>query len=268
MRQEESKNSIKLQQDDEPVNFVIHCNKDVKRLEKFREHMDRAGLSFEVFPCALVNTSVIQQAIDEGYFSRFAQAHGENKMGFMGVALAHMRLLQTIVDLKLPSANIFEDDSVVTNTYAKDRNALIQSLPADAEFVNLNPNLQGGDPVPGADPRLLRMGPGNAPCEHCNYWMGNYYVRGDAAQKVLTHLRNYDPLREIDAVLKDAVIGGAPINAYVYSHNYLSVQCAVDSTKDDRNKQKVLLQASEEKRDLAARCCFGEVEECTHYPDD
>lgn len=255
----------------EPVNFVIHCKQDVMRMDRFHSHMEKAGLSYEIFPCVLINSSVIDEAVHDGYFlGAYGTYHSEHANGFMGVALAHMKLLQHIVDRNIQAANIFEDDEVVTNSYRTDRQKLLQSLPTDAEFVNLDSNMAEGAHVPGVDSRLLRMGPHMAPCEHCNYWMSNYIVRGNGAKTLLTHMRPYSPQRQIDAVLLDAIKAGADINAYVYAHDYLSIQCADTSTKEDRNKLKVLLQTSSipYNQDLAARCCHGGVDECTHYPGD
>lgn len=239
-----------------PANFVINCQEDDKRLQRFKSHMEKAGMEFEVFSCLEPSLEDVQKAVHEGYLSSQAEKRYDHHAGFLGVGLSHMKLLQTIIDRGLPSANIFEDDEVVPKNYKEERNRVLTSLPPEAEFINLNPLRPNGDPVKDADPRVHRLHsglPGNA-----NVWFSNYYVTAAGAKRLLEVLKGFDAgassALEIDWQLADAFTGyhgQAPSNGFFsLTTNALSTHCETQSTKARRNQDSSM-------RDFAAPpVCF------------
>lgn len=230
----------------EPVNFVINCPGDVNRLARFRKHMEKAGLTFEVFPCVKLTHETLNVAIREGYFGPLASRGDLRETGVLGVALAHMKLLHLIISRNIPAANIFEDDEVVFNNYKTDRRQVLASLPGDAEFVNLNPLRPRGDPVPGADPRLLKMNPGIP--RWSSVWLSNYFVSLEGAQKLLGLMKRYDLGPSGDEQIDWHVVGSISsgcsvcrVNAYTFATNTLSMHCENASEKEKLDRKMMSL---------------------------
>mmetsp|Transcript_83336 Transcript_83336/g.147594 ORF Transcript_83336/g.147594 Transcript_83336/m.147594 type:complete len:287 (-) Transcript_83336:144-1004(-) len=225
----------------DPINFVIHCPQDVDRMDRFQRHMQQADLAFKKFPCIHPTLNQIQEAVQEGLLSSNAEHDAVHHSGTLGVGLTHMRLLQEIVNRSLPAANIFEDDEVVPNNYYSERSKILASLPETAEFVNLNALRAEGDPVDGADGRILKMQPGPCRSPMYNVWLSNYYVTAAGARKVLKLMSGFDlgseNQDEIDWRLSEAVAGGQPLEGYVVKTNSLSQHCEQASTKH-KNDEK------------------------------
>jgi hypothetical protein len=230
------------------VNFVINCPEDTNRLARFRKHMDKAGLTFQIFPCVKMTYALLGEAIREGWFGPLARRGDLKFTGALGLALAHMKLWQHIVRRNLTAANIFEDDEVVYDAYASERARVLADLPSDTQFVNLNPSDPRGDPVPGADPLLHKMVKGIPMWS--NIWLSNYYVSRSGAEKLLKMNRRFDlgsyGNEQLDWHVVQLISRGCSIcklNAYSYSTNVLSAHCHTTSVKEiyDRTKMPASL---------------------------
>jgi GR25 family glycosyltransferase involved in LPS biosynthesis len=205
--------------------------------------MTKAGLKFEIFPCVKMTHVVLEKAIHEGWLGQSAEQGDLKSTGVLGVALAHKKLWHHIAMRNLSAANIFEDDEVVYDTYAIDRARVLSDLPSDAEFVNLNPSDPRGDPIPGADPLLHKMGKGIPMWS--NIWLSNYYVSRDGAKKLLAMTRDYAPSltnEQIDWHIVRMISAGCfscRIKAYSYGTNALSAHCHTTSVKETYDRQKM-----------------------------
>lgn len=225
-----------------PINFVIHCPQDHERLDRFKRHMQQANVDFEIFPCIQPTLKQIHEAVQEGLLSSKAENDAVYHEGTLGVGLAHMRLLQEIVNRSIPAANIFEDDEVVPNNYYSQRGKILASLPPAAEFVNFNALRAEGDTVDGADTRVLKMKPGPTRHPMYNVWLSNYYVTAAGARKVLKLMSGFElgseGQDEIDWRLAEAVARGEPLEGYVLKTNSLSQHCELASTKRKNDERE------------------------------
>lgn len=183
----------------------------------------------------------MKEAISEGFFGPLASQGDLRQSGSLGLALAHMKLLQLIVSRNIPAANIFEDDEIVYSTYKNDRRKVLNLLPDNAEFVNLNPHDPRGEPVEGSDGKLFRMTPGIP--RWSNIWLSNYYVSREGSKKLLGMMRHYDlgPSgdEQIDWHVVAVISSGCSvchINGYAYTTNALSMHCENYSIKEEFNK--------------------------------
>merc|ERR1719424_1517516 len=86
----------------EPKNFVINCPGDVNRLARFRKHMDKAGLTFEVFPCVQLTRESLKQAILDGFLGRQAERGDLREAGVLSIAMSHIKLLDLIRERNIP----------------------------------------------------------------------------------------------------------------------------------------------------------------------
>jgi len=227
----------------EPVNIVIHCQEDLWRLQRFQKHMDAEGLKFEVFPCIHLNKTQFEEAVESLYFGPGAFFASGHRSGALAVALAHMKLLQSIVDRGLPAANIFEDDEVPLPGYKIERAKILGSLPSDAEFVQLNALRPWGKYVAGTDERVRKTG--KSANFTVNVWLSNYYVSAAGAKKILPLMRHFDmgpnTALEIDWWLANAISSGCSLckmsSWVVNASNKISAHCQNLSTKEPANKR-------------------------------
>lgn len=240
----------RLKQEDErvsPRNFVISCREDDKRLKRFRRHMETAGLDFEVFPCVEPSLEYIRVAVEEGLLGPLALQHYSHHSGFLGVALAHMKLLQNLSASGVAAANIFEDDEVVHDDYKEKRSQVLATLPADAEFVNMNPLRPAGEMILSKEWQIHHLHPGLP--ANSNVWLSNYYVSSAGARRLLNLLRGFDAgasgPREVDWKLAAAFGHGSPElpggGFFSLTTDVLSKHCQVYSTKDKLNNEKTML---------------------------
>lgn len=244
---------VGLQGPPEPVNIVIHCQEDEWRLKRFQKHMDAEGLKFEIFPCIHLDKKLFEEAVEYQYFGNGARFAVGDKSGVLAVALAHMKVLESIIRRGLPAANIFEDDEVPLPGYRLERAKILGSLPSDAEFVQLNALWPAGEHQPGTDTRVARTG--RSKNLNVNIWLSNYYVSAAGAAKTLRLMRHYDmgpnAVLEIDWWVSNAISAGCSIctmsSWVVHESNQISAHCQNLSTKEPANKRglKLLTESDE-----------------------
>lgn len=139
-------------------NFVINCRKKVKRMSRFRKHMQQNGLNVTVFPCVHANVSEVSQAIDEGLLGPGALValEGTTRKGkprgeLLGKAISHLRLLKHIAGSNYTGVvNIFEDMEVVSAKFAAHRGELLKDLRKTQhgfDMVKLAAKMPGGLPI-------------------------------------------------------------------------------------------------------------------------
>jgi len=252
----------------EPKNFVINCPGDTKRLARFRKHMDRAGLTFEVFPCVQLTRASLKQAILDGFLGRQAERGDLREAGVLSIAMSHIKLLDLIRQRNIPAANIFEDDEIVYDSYLKDRRMVLDHLPHGAEFVNLNPRQPEGEVVEGAGGKLLRMTVGIS--KWSSGWTSNYFVSAAGSHQLFRMMTCFDlgPSGDlqIDAHIVEMISSGCAVchlNAYTYATNVLSMHCENYSEKETKNKQGLgasLVEHHDPNKNVDPRCIADPVE--------
>jgi GR25 family glycosyltransferase involved in LPS biosynthesis len=217
--------------EDEIVNVVINCVKDVERLAQFSSRMKRAGLDFRVFPCFVPDDDHIRAAIDRGLVSPDILLNMNNR-GWVGCGLAHITAIQYVALHNISIANIFEDDEVVPLDYKVRRGRVLKSLPRKFGLIKLNPLRPNGRRY---RPGVLKMFNRN-PLD--NAWNSNYVVTSSGARKILHNLRNFSGSEQIDWYMSERITAARGTHWEVDSYTVdrsdaLSTHCEFSSVKDE-----------------------------------
>ncbi|CAK0809696.1 unnamed protein product [Prorocentrum cordatum] len=192
----------------EPVNVVIHCAQDTKKLQRFTKRMREANLSFEVFDCFTGSAREVSDAVRARLLPSTAlgAVEGVTRAGLarktlIGKAISHLRLMRKISSTSgWRTVNVFQDSEAMQTDFRWKRNALLGSLPRNTDFVNLNTLRPAGDRAFGNTKlpknkswmmkHVFRMKQGLSP--FTNGWLGNYVVTKRGVKRMMTQGSTYD----------------------------------------------------------------------------
>jgi len=236
-------------------NYVINCLEDKGRLERFSRHMKKAGLDFEVFPCILGSRRTINEGVEQGYIGpKFLEI--PEKWGNAGLAITMMKLLEKVSAEKGCIANIFQDDEIVYEDYAQQRDSILSALPDSWQYVNLNPLRPFGRRVHGTGLNRMRVGTD----WRNNVWLSNVAFSPMGAVNFLKMGKGFDRGQYFDKSLMQVLYRDAFMCSVSYglrSTNALSMHCETTSTKEKVNEHPILASMEREREEVD---CMEDVE--------
>lgn len=110
--------------------FVINLDKDKERLQSFDEQMKKNHIAYERYEAVLGSKVLRDERLSE-YCNTFCTD------GMKGCALSHRSVWELMIEKGYENVIIFEDDSIVSETFDRDFRNVWNFLPKDYDIVYL-----------------------------------------------------------------------------------------------------------------------------------
>ncbi len=214
--------------------YVINMDRDKERLETFTTQMSQQNLTFERH---------IGPVIDETEVSFGGNSYRVSAKGYVGVALAHLRLWEKIAQLEDDTllCNVFEDDEVLKDNYLQNVTNEILKIDEGIDFFNLNVIRPLGKEVA---PDILKIVHKTFGKKNPNIWLSNYIITPLGARKIIklvaervTNLNvNFD--RTFVQIIHEE---SDNLNCFILKpQDKLSIHDEEESSKKDMNNKHIL----------------------------
>lgn len=237
----------------ELVTFLMKCSGgSKKKFYRSRKYLRLAGVSFETVECSSGTAQDIERAVEDGLVPASAAKgpggftrKGQSRDSALAAAITHLRVMRRVAAGNAKFVNIIHDTEVVGGSFQKHRAAILNQLPRDLDFVNLNARRPSGQRVKlqrKLQFRVFKITRGLSP--RLNRWLSNYVVSQAGAKKILAIGSEYDSFgvwEDFDEFLLSRMHTALPAEAggflgFSVQMNAVSYHCREQSEKNSNCK--------------------------------